>query len=65
MAVLRNVTSDCDDGFTCPAVYVDNEETETVVVQGSTEPPGQALPNGETRVRIPRAVLLKAAKELG
>jgi hypothetical protein len=63
MAVLRKVAGECSDGVSCPAVYVKDEES--VIVQGYIEAPDQgALPSGEARVRIPRAVLLEAAEEL-
>jgi hypothetical protein len=64
--MLRKIAGDCSDGVTCPAVYVDDQE-DTVIVQGyqaaaiETLPPA---PDGETRVRLPRAMLLEAAREL-
>jgi hypothetical protein len=63
--MLRKIAGDCSDGVTCPAVYVDNKET--VIVQGYETASVEALPpapDGETRVRLPRALLLEAAREL-
>jgi hypothetical protein len=51
---------------TCPTVWAD-EEHETVVVQGYKHPATDVLPpapDGEARVRIPRAILLAAAAKL-
>jgi hypothetical protein len=63
MAMLRKVAGECSDGVSCPAVYVDDDET--VIVQGYTEVSDQGtVPSGEARVRVPRAVLLEAVEEL-
>jgi hypothetical protein len=50
---------------TCPAVWVDDEKG-TVIVQGYQDANAELAPapDGETRVRLPRAVLLEAAREL-
>jgi len=50
----------------CPAVWAD--EDGTLVVQGDETVTAAALgpvPAGETRVRIPREILLEAAGKLG
>jgi hypothetical protein len=63
--MLRKLAGDCSDGVTCPAVYAEDEET--VIVQGYEVASITALPpapDGETRVRLPRAMLLEAAREL-
>lgn len=63
--MLRKIAGDCSDGVTCPAVWVEDEET--VIVQGDEAASVEALPatpDGETRVRLPRAMLLQAAQEL-
>jgi hypothetical protein len=65
MAMLRKLAGDCSDGVTCPAVYLDDEET--VIVQGYEAVVTAALPpppDGEVRVRLPRSILLKAVEEL-
>lgn len=55
----------CSDG--CPAVYTDDEDTDTVIVQGyeagdlAVLPP---TPDGEARVRVPRSLLTDAAERL-
>lgn len=66
--MLRRVAGGCDDGYTCPAVFVGGEQ-ETVVVQGyrveDRATLGQLeLPDGESAVRIPAAVLIEAARAL-
>ena len=66
--VLRRVAGGCDDGYTCPAVFVDGE-AETVVVQGYRVEDGATLgelqlPEAEGAVRIPAAVLMEAARAL-
>jgi hypothetical protein len=64
-AMLRKIAGDCSDGVTCPTVWVDDDEG-TVIVQGYqvTAADLPAAPDGETRVRLPRAMLLEAAREL-
>jgi hypothetical protein len=59
----------CDDGFTCPAVYVLAEDEEAVVVRGyavtdAAQLAQLNLPTGETVVRIPRAQFLEAAQRM-
>jgi hypothetical protein len=63
--MLRKIAGNCSDGVTCPAVWIDDEEG-TVIVQGDQDAGADLAPapDGETRVRIPRAVLLQAAREL-
>jgi hypothetical protein len=64
--MLERLAGSCSDGVTCPTVWAD-EETETVVVQGYVDPATDTLPpapDGETRVRIPRSILLAAATRL-
>jgi hypothetical protein len=63
--MLRKIAGECSDGVTCPAAW-DDEEDGTVIVQGyqavvADLPPA---PDGEARVRVPREVLLQAAREL-
>jgi hypothetical protein len=63
--MLRKIAGNCSDGVTCPAVWVDDEEG-TVIVQGyqDTSADLASAPDGETRVRLPRAMLLEAVREL-
>jgi hypothetical protein len=64
--MLRKIAGDCSDGVTCPAAW-DDEEDGTVIVQGyqAAAIPGLSpAPDGEIRVRVPREVLLQAAREL-
>jgi hypothetical protein len=64
--MLERLAGSCSDGVTCPTVWAD-EEHETVVVQGYVDPATDTLPpapDGETRVRIPRSILLAAAAKL-
>ncbi len=63
---LRQLASDCDAG-PCPTVWI-VEGTEHVLVQGFTVDDAEALatmelPDNETAVRIPAALLRRAARE--
>jgi hypothetical protein len=66
--VLKRVAGSCSDGHTCPTVYVDDTDQDAVIVQGYAVSNRAALqlqpPAGEDLVRIPRAVLLEAARHL-
>jgi hypothetical protein len=56
----------CDDGYTCPAVYVDTDDPATAVVRGDVVSDAQTmeqlepLPAGEGAVRLPWAQLEEA-----
>lgn len=55
----------CSDGATCPTIWADGDEI--VIVQGYQATGAEVLPptpDGETRVRIPRSVLIEAATRL-
>jgi hypothetical protein len=59
----------CDDGFTCPAVYLVAEDEEAAIVRGyvvidEAQLAQLNLPAGETVVRIPRAQILEAARRM-
>ena len=59
----------CEDGHTCPAVYVAEEDDATVVVRGyvvADQPTLEQLnlPDGESAVRLPRALLLEAMERM-
>jgi hypothetical protein len=56
---LRLLTSECGSG-SCPTVYVEHDGS--LVVQGYTTT--YTTPAGEDAVRIPRSVLLEAARNL-
>ncbi len=63
--MLIQVAGDCDDGRICPAVYVADDDQDTVVIQGYQVALEQLVPPaGESAVRIPRALLLDAARRL-
>jgi hypothetical protein len=66
--MLTRVAGSCSDGHTCPTIYVDDRDPEAVIVQGYAVPGRTVLevqpPAGEELVRIPRAVLLEAARHL-
>lgn len=47
----------------CPTIYVDADESGGVFVQGYVVPE-QRAPTGEAVVRIPRHLLLEAARSL-
>ena len=64
--MLKRVAGSCSDGVTCPTVYVEEGDQDAVIVQGYAVSNRAALqlqpPAGEDLVRIPRAVLLEAAR---
>ena len=64
--MLKRVAGSCSDGHTCPTVYVDDADQDAVIVQGYAVSNRAVLqlhpPTGEDLVRIPRAVLLEAAR---
>jgi hypothetical protein len=66
--MLRRLAGECSDGVTCPTVYVDDRDPDAVIVQGYAVPGRTVLEvqpaAGEDLVRIPRAVLLEAARHL-
>jgi hypothetical protein len=68
--MLRKLAGDCSDGVSCPAAWTDDQDQDQegiVLVQGyrAADPEGlPPVPDGEARVRIPRAILLQAAQEL-
>ena len=66
--MLTRIAGSCNDGYTCPTVYVDDQDTDAVIVQGYAVSNRAVLelrpPAGEDLVRIPRAVLLAAAAHL-
>jgi hypothetical protein len=60
---MRQIGGGCDAGDTCPGVF---EDGETVVVRGAVV--AEAVLDrgeGEAAVRLPRALLLAAAAQLG
>jgi hypothetical protein len=64
MAMLEKLAG-CSDGATCPTVWADGQET--VIVQGYEAAGIEALPptpDGETRIRVPRSLLIEAAGRL-
>lgn len=52
----------CHTGH-CPTVYIDADGQNDVVVQGCLIH-GQQAPDGEAMVRVPRELLLQAARKL-
>ncbi|MBB2940308.1 hypothetical protein FB565_000012 [Actinoplanes lutulentus] len=61
-SVPRVVASLCGSG-TCPTVYRTDDDTDHVLVQGYAAT-GVAVPKGELLVKIPRELLLEAARRI-
>lgn len=58
---LKKLAGDCDDLKTCPGVF---DEGDHVRVQGPELVDGLHLGVGETGVRIPKHLIIEAAKQL-
>lgn len=58
---LKKLAGDCDDLKTCPGIF---DEGEDVRVQGPELVDGLHLGAGETGVRIPKHLIIEAAKRL-
>lgn len=72
MAKLRKLAGDCDDVISCPAVYADDDiriDGNDALAQGPqvTDPETLSQLNlgpGEVAVRLPRKLILDAARHL-
>lgn len=62
MRLVPLATTACGSAH-CPTVYLDADNVHDVLIQGYVVP-GQRTPEGETIVRIPRDLLLRAVQEL-
>ena len=58
---LKKLAGDCDDLKTCPGIF---DEGEDVRVQGPELVAGLTLGDGETGVRIPKHLIIEAAKRI-
>ena len=58
---LKKLAGDCDDLKTCPGIF---DEGEHVRVQGPEMADGLILGADETGVRIPKHLIIEAAKRL-
>ncbi|WP_242606984.1 hypothetical protein [Protofrankia symbiont of Coriaria ruscifolia] len=56
------LATSCDYSGSCPTVYQD--DPDTVLVQGYVVDSVHAVPDGESMVRIPAALLRQAAQAL-
>ncbi|AEH11757.1 MULTISPECIES: hypothetical protein [Protofrankia] len=56
------IATSCDYSGSCPTVY--QEGPDTVLVQGYVVDSGHDVPDGESMVRIPVALLRQAAQAL-
>lgn len=61
---LRELASECKDGFTCPSVHLDVEDPAYVVVIGELVEPGAGCPvgSGEGAVRLRLQTIVQAGR---
>jgi hypothetical protein len=56
-----SVLADCKSGYTCPSVWIDDDDPNTVVVVGHLVDAGTVpLAEGEVAVRVARQVVADA-----
>jgi len=62
MALRRLATESCKDGYTCPSVWVDDEDPDHVIVVGELLESGSEIPMAanERAVRLRRDTVITA-----
>jgi hypothetical protein len=61
MSLRQLSTEACKDGLTCPGVWVDDDDPDSVVVVGKVMPSGAVpLGSGEVAVRLRRRTVIDA-----
>lgn len=55
-------TESCKDGYTCPSVWVDDEDPDHVIIVGTLIEPGEGVPMAanERAVRLRRDTVINA-----
>jgi len=59
---LRLLATECKDGFTCPSVWVDDDDPDHVIVVGAVQEVPASVPvgPGEVAVRLRRQTVRDA-----
>lgn len=62
MALRCLATESCKDGYTCPSVWVDDDDPDHIIVVGTLIEPGEGVPMAadERAVRLRRDTVINA-----
>lgn len=59
---LRQLSTECKDGYTCPSVWIDDNDPDHVIVVGQIIDPGPDVPmaSNERAVRLRKETVIDA-----